>query len=105
MTFLLSETISVLLAVNWRAPEAVAPGLSRTPALGPMVWPEAAVRVVPLGVIRRLLGLAGAAPVEENTQPPGPSAGCVPTPFDVVNVYCGLGVLLTCSNVAHSISE
>src|SRR5262249_48971797 len=64
-------------------------GLTRTTSLGPIVWPEIALSVVPFSVIRRLLGLAGAAPVDENNQPAGPSAGCVPTSFDVVmKVYC-----------------
>src|SRR5262245_6181293 len=102
MTFALSETISVLLAAS---SGAVPQGFTRTTSLGPMVWSEAALRVVPLGVIRGILALGLVPPVDENNQPPGPSAGCVPTAFDVVvNVYCGLGVLLTCSNVAHSIS-
>src|SRR5262249_3236368 len=105
MTFLLSETISVLLAVNCALSGAVPQGLTRTTSLGPIVGRVRAVMAVPLCVIRMLLGLAAAAPIDESSQPPGPSAGCVPTPFAVVvNVYCGLGLLLTCSNVAHSIS-
>src|ERR1051326_2063783 len=104
MTFWLIETISVLLAVDWKLLAAVPQGLTRTRSLGPMVWPGAALIVVPFGTSRRLL-VPPAAPVEENNQPPGPSAGCVPlVPLVVTKVYCGLGVLFTCSNVAHNIS-
>src|SRR3981081_1835122 len=60
--------------------------------------------VFPLLLMRSVLGLP-AAPVDENTQVPGPSAGWVVVMLEVlVKVYCALGVLLTCSKVAHSIS-
>src|SRR5438552_3392342 len=96
--------ISVLLAVKAALLPAVPQGLTRNRLLGPMVSPELAVMVLPLAVLRSAL-LPPAAPVYENTHEPGPSAGWVVVTLDVlVKVYCALGVLLTCSKVAHSIS-
>src|SRR5436190_1561049 len=104
MTLRLSESTSVLLAVNAELLEPVPQGLTRKILLGPMVWPETALMALPPNVIRSLLVLP-AAPVEENTQEPGPSAGCVVVTLAVlVKVYCALGELLTCSKVAQSIS-
>src|SRR5258708_37101820 len=70
-TLPLIETISVLLGVNCELLALVPQGLTRKTLLGPMVWPDLAVSVVPLKVIRSLL-LLPAAPVDENTQAPGP---------------------------------
>src|SRR5450756_2616024 len=104
MTLRLSETTSVLLAVKAELLEPVPQGLTRKTLVGPMVWPESAVMALPLKLIRSVL-LLPAAPVEENTHDPGPSAGCtVDTLAVLVKVYCVLGVLLTCSKVAQSIS-